>query len=252
MKQYNVPLDGHEIGDGLDRLIKDLKKLNLSESEVSEHESNSLSLMVDEALKGVDIRSHYPTFYTRLLKSFALRQQFIEAILLLKQPALPEAESLFAVTRADLAFLHSSPPARFATEAPWPVILQQTKEQLMSVFFPPQVVFRAGAGARGFTEAYSTLLRSEFAANQTLYTLLLESTLHENRADALALFLNVAVSGGSFRPMHASLHWGGYAAEATLSAEGRTRLPDLPISAAFDADQQQIQADLNLTLTSAA
>lgn len=250
MKQYNVPLDGHEIGDGLDRLIEDLKKLNLSESEVSEHESNSLSLMVDEALKGVDIRSHYPTFYTRLLKSFALRQQFIEAILLLKQPALPEAESLFAVTHADLAFLHSPSPAPHMGETQWHVILQQTKEQLMSVFFPPRVVFRAGAAA--LADAHYTLLRSEFAVNQTLYTLLLESTLHENRADALALFLNVAVSDGSLRPMHASLHWGGYAAEATLSAEGRTRLPDLPISAAFDVDQQQIQADLNLTLTSAA
>jgi len=245
MKEYPFPVDEHSIEDGVDRLIDDLKNINSSGSDISERETDSLSLIVDEALNGVDIRNQYPDFYASLLKSFELRSLFIETLLQLKQPPDPEVERSFAVSRADLAFLRT--PAQSSPITDWKITLQRTRDQLMSVFFPPQTVLRSGGSA--LSEPFYTLLRSDFKIDQTLYTLMVEGTLHENRDDALAIFLNVAVSQGTFHPLQATLKWGTYASLTGLNAEGRTRIADLPLCTVFDDSLRQVEADLALTLT---
>ena len=63
MKEHDFPQDEHQLEDGLQRLIEDLKKLNTSETPTSVHDQESLSLIVDEALKGVERAPNRSLFY---------------------------------------------------------------------------------------------------------------------------------------------------------------------------------------------
>lgn len=249
MKENEFPFDERQLEDGLNRLIEDLKKLNTSETEVTENDQNSLSLIVDEALKGVDIRKRYPTFYDHLLRSGALRSLFIECILDLKEtPAFAELCS-FPVTHADLGFLHKGSAAPQSAKTDWKVTLERTAEQLMPIFFAPQANTR---GTLNTLEPFYTLLRSEFMLDQTTYSLIIEGAWHDRRDDALILFINLATSHGDFHPLHALLKWGDYTSEMTLNSEGRVRIEDLPFKAVFNENLEKIAANMQLTLTAAA
>lgn len=247
MKENEFPFDERQLEGGLKRLIEDLKKLNTSSSEITERDQNSISLIVDEAIKGVDIRTHYPAFYERLLQSLALREQFIESVEDLRAPA--ESVEPFPARHTDLAFLHAQEKGSAHTASDWKVTLERSAEQLMAIFFAPQLNYRAG---ESLTDPAFVLLRSEFLLDKTTYSVIVESRLHEERDDALALSINVAASSGDFQPLQASLHWGGYSTAVVINAEGRTQIEDLPIASVFNETQDQITEDLQLTLKTAA
>jgi hypothetical protein len=87
MKENNFDFDERQMETGLARLIEDLKKLDTSSKEISENDQNSLSLVVNEALSGVDIRKRFPVFYDHLLSCKALRKLFVDNLLSLKEEA---------------------------------------------------------------------------------------------------------------------------------------------------------------------
>jgi hypothetical protein len=249
MKEHVFPQDERQLEDGLQRLIEDLKRLNTSDSKISIHDQESLSLIVDEALKGIDIRQRYPAFFDRLLRSSALRSQFIECVLDLREIDDPTEGMAFPVKPADLAFLHSAQPENAKNETHWKVRLQRSAEQLMAAFFAPQLNFR---GSESAAEPGITLLRSEFLMQGATYSVMLQGRLHDTRDDVLQLSLNVAASEGDFQPLQSTLEWGSFKSCAPIDHEGDTPLPDLPFSSVFNDSQDKIEAELYLTLTVAA
>ncbi len=249
MKEHDFPQDEHQLEDGLQRLIEDLKKLNTSETPTSVHDQESLSLIVDEALKGVDIRKRYPAFYDRLLRSSALRAQFIEFVQDLRDTDAADDDLPVLVKSADLAFLHHSEPVKSSTEPVWKVSLHRSAEQLMAAFFAPQLGFRGNATTE---ETAITLLRSEFLMQGATYSVMLLGRLHETRDDILQLSLNVAASDGAFKPLRSTLEWGKIKSDALIDHEGDTCLPDLPLASVFNRSLEKIEAELFLTLTVAA
>lgn len=246
MKEHEFPHDEHQLEDGLQRLIEDLQRLDTSGTEITTRDEDSLSLIVDEALKGVDIRSRYPAFYDHLLRSFALRTQFIECVQELKETVSAEAIDTFPVKPADLAFLHRSEPVQIAPQQHWKVTLQRSAEELMTAFFSPQMSLR---GAQSSQETAFTLLRSEFLLQDTTYSVILQGRLHDTREDVLTLSLNVAAAAGKFQPLQSSLQWGSFQTSNPVPHEGNTPLPDLPFSSVFNDSLDEIMADLHLTLT---
>jgi len=249
MKEHEFPQDKHQLEDGLQRLIEDLKRLNTSGTEILARDEDSLSLIVDEALKGVDIRTRYPAFYDHLLRSFALRSMFIECVQDLKETVSAEVINAFQVKPSDLAFLHHSEPTQISSEPHWKVTLLRSAEQLMTAFFAPQLGLR---GADSSHEPSITLLRSEFLMQDTTYSVILQGRLHDTRDDVLLLSLNVAAAAGKFHPLQSSLQWGSFKTSIAVSHEGSTPLPDLPFSSVFNDSLDEIVADLHLTLTVAA
>lgn len=249
MKEHDFPQDEHQLEDGLQRLIEDLKKLNTSETPTSVHDQESLSLIVDEALKGVDIRKRYPAFYDRLLRSSALRAMFIEFVEALRETDSFIDEPAILVKPADLAFLHRSEEVKTIAEPVWKVSLHRSAEQLMAAFFAPQLSFRGNAAT---DETPITLLRSEFLMQGATYSVMLQGRLHETRDDILQLSLNVAASDGPFRPLQSTFEWGDFKSTALIGHEGDTHLPDLLLTSVFNQSLDKIEAELLLTLTVAA
>lgn len=229
--------------------MQDLHQFNDSQDDTISPDDNSLDMVVDQALKGVDIRQKFPTFYRKLLQSRSLRTQFIDAITLnvnYKQmtQSLPQNKATL-----DFSFLHNN----LRQLSGWPVFLKQEKSQLMDIFFPAQVVYRDG-GNVGSKLIY-TLLRKDFVLKQTSYTVLLESSLAEDEAEVLHPCLNLTVNqAGTTKafPLQASLRWGDYSSELLLNEEGKHPLPDIPLSAVFTADLDQVKSDLFLSLNSIA
>ncbi|MDX9991053.1 MAG: hypothetical protein RBS68_03285 [Anaerolineales bacterium] len=212
-----------------------------------------LSLIVDEALKGVDIEIQYPDFYGRLLKNAALRQAFLDTLELIEA----EKEGLWLPLPAgeapSLAFLHKKPNQAEAQQVGmehWQIRLQRTIQELRNIFSPPKLAYRADANL--YDDNWFTVLRDEIELGGFSYAILLECGISKETEDALSASLNLALtleaatSSGS--PVYASLHWGKYNETITIAEEGYTRFPDIPFSATFDQQSQEISADLDLVL----
>jgi hypothetical protein len=100
-----------------------------------------------------------------------------------------------------------------------------------------------------------TLLRKDFVLGSTTYTVVLESSLAESEEEAFHAALNLTTNEtnrGTAFPVQASLRWGDYSSELLLSKEGKHPLPDIPLSAVFTADLDQVKSDLFLSLNSLA
>lgn len=69
-----------------------------------------LSLVVNDALEGVDIARRYPTFYRRLLADPQLRRAFLEALEILEKDKTGELVPLPDQLDVDLTFLEWAHP----------------------------------------------------------------------------------------------------------------------------------------------
>ncbi len=74
-----------------DRLQDDLAQF--SEADITAEDNAMLSLVVDEALQGVDIVKTYPDFYQQLLANAELRQAFLNALEMLEGDQPGESET---------------------------------------------------------------------------------------------------------------------------------------------------------------
>jgi hypothetical protein len=229
--------------------MEDLNQFSDSANEDNQAAEESLDLVVDQALSGIDIRKRFPAFYKKLLGNKSLRQQFIDAITLIAGGKETNSDPHLQKASLDFSFLKKNQP-HFSS---WPIFITQEKEQLMNIFFPVKVVYRDG-GTIGSSLVY-TLLRKDFALGPTTYTVVLESSLADGEEEVFHAALSLtAIEAGpkSAFPVQASLRWGDYSSELLLNEEGKHPLPDIPLSAVFTADLDQVKSDLFLSLNSIA
>jgi hypothetical protein len=64
--------------------LADLSRWDQDPAPCSEADLDLLSLVIDEALGGVDISRRFPTFWAKLLASAELREAFLESLELLE------------------------------------------------------------------------------------------------------------------------------------------------------------------------
>lgn len=211
-----------------------------------------LSLMVNEAIKGVDIETRYPDFYQKLLRNAALRQAFLDTLEMLEAGKAGELIPLPAGERPRLGFLQKKTPRPAFPDAPsWKITLNRTIQDLKSIFSPPQLAYRADANL--FEENWFTILRDDIELGGSSYSVLLECGISKETEDALSATLNIAISMEKLPsavafPVSATLRWGEYSATLTLPDEGRVRFPDIPFYATFDPQNQEIISGLDLVL----
>lgn len=240
-------IDPVNIENAIKGLMDDLAKCSVSSEDAEDTAaSNSLDLMVDRVLHGIDIRKHFPTFYQKLLQNINLRRQFID-LLSLCSAAMPSPRDPYLINaRLDLSFLKK----KTLKDAGWPVSLSQPRVELMNIFFPAQASYRA-AEDLGITPVY-TLLRKDFTLGEIIYSVLINGTLAE-QDQSLNANLNLAVSDDASAvafPIRAALRWGDYAADFSLLQAGKQTLPDIPLSQIFNEDLTEVKGDLYLTLSS--
>ncbi|MHC1739501.1 MAG: hypothetical protein AB9897_00130 [Anaerolineaceae bacterium] len=229
-------------------LMEDLNLFGVTTDENPEIAEESLDLLINQTLAGVDIRSHFPDFYKRLLRNKNLRQQFLDAIALFTSEQQSPRDPYLQPGNLDLSFLKKNR----GSVAFWPIFLTQSKSYLMNIFFPVELNYRAGVNP-GATPVYS-ILRRDFDLAGTTYTILIDGTLSEENTDALSVNLSLTTYENSERspfPVQASLRWGEYSTDISLDRQGTQKLPDILLSQVFDADLSKVKADLFLTLSSA-
>jgi hypothetical protein len=250
-KQKSHPI---KKSDAVKRLADDLASLNqdmaLPES-IGDEEM--LSLIVEEANKGIDISSRYPTFYKKLLNHPDLLQAFLDVLDSIEdeeqnQP-IPWADS----TAVKLDFLAGSvtqPIIEWLGDI-WKIHWRRTIDQLQAVFSHSELAYRSDPGASD--DLWFILLRDEIALDGSLYSIALECTFSDEQQHALTPFLNVAVTVGSVTkrpafPIRISLQWGTYMAAIQIGEEGRVKFPNIPLPAMFDKEYENVNAELNLTI----
>lgn len=247
MAELHQDLQGDDWPEGGDRLRHELGGL-----EASVEDMEILSLVINDALEGVDITRRYPTFYRRLLADPHLRQIFLDAMESLERSEAGELEPLPEAADIDLSFLASE--EREETSPPSPaeqlrIILTRTRDQLRELFAPPPAAIPVRSAMTGMEDDYITLLRSNVLSAQGEFEVILEG---QRPATANALQLTVMlvpqeeVMGGP--ELQATLEWGTYQETAPLDRRGRATFPPLPLDIILD-DRGEVRSGLELRLT---
>jgi hypothetical protein len=209
-----------------------------------------LSLIIDEAIKGVDISSRYPEYYQMLLDNDVLRQAFLDAMNIL-DPAIQPAQELNIDPGSLVDFLTNKAVQLYVEQThgdKWRITLKQTIEQLKQIFSPPDLAYRSDPAS--LEDTWFTLLRGEVEVSGNNYAVLLECSLAEEPEEALALTLNIAVTIGAPQnldfPLVSTLQWGDYQETIQVPEEGRKNFPNIPLSSIYDDQRIEIREDITL------
>ncbi len=210
-----------------------------------------LSLVVNDALEGVDIAVRYPSFYRKMLANAELRHAFLDALAILAGDEVEESEPLSQEISRDLSFLRtsvSSPPIiQQLLLDKWRVAWHLLAEQLNQKFFQSlQPVYRSSALLE---DTSLVLLRDDFTADDRQYDLILEAVSPLDVPEQLQLNLLVTpLTDAPLPAMNARLQWGEYELSAVPDSYGRAQFPLLPLNTILDETGQTILSDLHLNL----
>ena len=246
-----------QLTPGIERLIQDLSLIGQSRSFPQEG-NEMLSVIVSEALKGVDIGTRYPYYYKMLLLDEELRQAFLDALDILVEDQGEEQYPEMETTYPDLSFLQRQSPAhrieRFEGKG-WRIIWRQAAEQLQNLFFENNHGHFAYRIAENYLEEnWMPMIRDEIEVDGVRYGVYLEvSTIDiipESLELALAVTLTPSLVDVAAMPskLRANISWGDYVETVTFTEEDRATFPPLPLAMILDGSGQKISPDLQLTL----
>jgi len=234
-----------------DKLLARLSQASQPAAFSDQEDEALLSLVVDDAAKGVDISSRYPDFFQRLLEDDDLRQAFLEALEVIENRSAPR---LTAAER-DLNFLHTPtlrPILEFTSPARWRLRWQAALEQLQQIFFAAdqfQPVYRS---ADFLEDNWFTLFRDEIDIDQLRANVVLEAVRLMTAPDQLQLHIAVGLTPDwtatpqRLPDIRAHLTWGTYDQTVLITQRGRAVFPPLPLNLILDEAAQRITADLRL------
>lgn len=218
---------------------------------ILDEDEKMLSLVVDDVLKGIDIRTRYPAFFNKLMADSALQEAFLDVLTLMVEG---EEEGLAPppMLSPNLDFLRkptAQPEIKWSKDH-WQVVWQQTIAYLQSVFFPQE----SGMAFRGddlFEDPWFVLLRGEASIEDTQLSFMLEASQVKERSDLLNIALSIAVNtppSDQLVALYANLKWGNYDETERINQQGRVNFPPLRLQSILDEQLKSLRADLLLTV----
>lgn len=246
----------------MDALRRDLQGDEASQDEpLPAEDLTMLTLVVNDALEGVDITRRYPTFYRRLLAKPHLRQIFLDAMDLLAKSEAGELEPLPEEVDVDLSFLAAEETQDEAQDdeagheegnpspaARWRVVVARTRRQLRALFAPPPAAAPVRSALAGMEDDYVTLIRDDVATEQGDFELILEGRRPAAANDLHLLLMLVPRGEGEVEAgLEATLRWGTYEETEPVDARGRATFPPLSLDAVLD-EGGDVRAGLELRL----
>jgi len=256
MSEYQSQHNPLQAQKAFTKLAKDLAEMDANPSSGMMVDSEMLSLVVSEVLKGVDISMRYPAFYRNMLNNDDLRQAFVDALGSIESQ--PQSETVFLplVAGPSLDFLsqrHQQPAIIKIGADKWRTVWRQTIEQLQSIFSPAELAYRSDPSL--YEDPWITLFRDDVEVAGSQYTVMLECTPAVETDDALSVSFNIAVIleasvDTPLVPLEATLQWGAYNETIDVCEEGRARFPDVPLSTILDEEMENVIVELSLTLES--
>ncbi|MCB9134784.1 MAG: hypothetical protein H6636_05110 [Anaerolineales bacterium] len=218
--------------------------------EATEADDTMLSLVINDALQGIDIQKKYPAFYKRLTEEAALRDAFLD-IMDMVQDDLTEPTTTMPSPFEKLPFLAfpiSHPILNILADR-WQLTWQQSIAQLNAIFLP-----QTGLSFRGEEELddpWFVLLRENVEISGKFVNVFLEATQEEISPDQLHFALAVGIDTlpkDTWPSLSATLTWGEYAATIPLKLQGRTMFPPVLLSQILDEQMTSFHSDLHLLL----
>lgn len=228
-----------------------LQHLTESGRPATAEDEDMLSLVVNDALQGVDIIKQYRAFYRKLLIDAELRQAFLDALDLLERSEAGELIQPPQMPVPDLSFLkraiYPTPIVEHPTIEKWRVSWQLLQEQLTHLFTPVELAYRSDH--LDLEDKSTVLLRSQVELDDIQLDVLLEAVRPVDEPDHLHLHLSTASLTEAHLPaMQALLQWGEVKQTAVIDKYGRVRFRPLPLEKVLDDVRQTFRADLQLVL----
>ncbi len=248
--------DAH-VAAAVERLLADVT--GAQDEQPAEELDLMLTLLVDEALRGVDITRRYPQLYRALTRNPELHREFVESVELLTasrdvnwnpMPDRPEVELDFLAAVGPLPQVEQLEGRRWRVS--WRAKVEELQHLLGLGGLRP--AYRGDADVWDEDGGRRTLLRSDaIVAGQEL-DVLLEMQEPGEGEESRPLFLTVtrADAQSAWPVLDASIRWGGYRGAARLEEEGITQLPPATADEIFDPQRGGLLGDLLLMLEVAA
>lgn len=241
----------------LDHILALIFSSTPTSSPLTSEDSIMLSLVISDALNGVNIAEKYPTFFLRMLENKALLADFLDTLNLLRQTRSESLPVLPAEPSRDLSFLRQRPQPeikeRRTSKEGWRVVLQQAIQQLENIFFTPpslQPATRKGIALPLDEEQWFTLFRQEVNIDNEQWTVLLEG----KAADDLEVSLNLDISvlpiadDVVIPSLIATIQWGDYQDRTMVGPRGRATFSPVPLDVVLDVNSDRIKAPLQVTV----
>lgn len=217
-----------------------------------------ISLVISDALEGVDISERYPDFYHRMLQNPKLFQTFLEAIEVLEGEYEDTLESVpsLSLSVPQKRPLDGEPIVEPLGPGAWIARWQQGAAQLASIFkniiLMPQPGFRSGWSM--LEESSASLIRSKVTIENTNLGVQLTASWADD-PDSLNLQLMVALLNEveetaefEVSSLVAAINWGAYHQRMAVNEFGKAVFPPMPIAAVTDETGQEINTELKLML----
>lgn len=215
-----------------------------------------LSVVIDDAMDGVDITERYPEFYRRMLQNPKMFQEFLDALELLEADRVGTLEDVpaLAVAVQEKRPKDTEPEIILNGPRAWIARWMQGVDQLSSIFmdFGPvlQPEYRRGLGM--LDEHPMSLISSHLSVENTDLGVRLTAALSDD-PDSMDLQLMVALLDDDSEAvrsnsLEASIQWGDYYQTSSIDEEGRAFFPPLPISAIMDNSGESVNTELLLML----
>lgn len=246
--------DTGEWPEPADRLLADLS--DTAEPPDAE-DDEMLSLLINDALEGIDITARYPALYRRVLAVTQLRKAFFDALELLEKSRTGELEPMPEGPSEDLTFLQKFAPMEPVLDQVgsqrWRLSWHRSQQQMQELFelFEPFLRF----APYYFDEELGviTLLHGEWPLEEGTIALQLEAWQPADAEELLSLSLVAAAlpPGGRgavpLSALQATIEWGDFQGTARFDPHGRADLPQLPLALILD-ENGRVKADLRLVV----
>ncbi len=210
-----------------------------------------LSVILSDALAGVDIASRYPAYFRRMMAEPALSAAFLDALDMLEAP-LEEAEvEQLPPAAVALPFLEETkakPQIRHTGEGRQQLIWRLFHDRLNREFFgPPDLVYRSGGRSLLEDESF-ILIEDSVQLDQLTLNVMLEAIQPMTEPGWLRLQLNTAAQSDPLPPLEATITWGDFNATATPDRYGYAAFPLLALESVVDPVEMLVVSDLQLVL----
>jgi hypothetical protein len=191
-----------------------------------------LSILVNDALIGIDIMKKYPALYTRMLADEQSRTAFLDILELLQQSRAGELPEYSGPSITNLDFLRqaiSRPIIGKTRENKLELIWRRTAGQLQKIF--SIVALHPGEGCRPgnlfLDESPIYLLHSRLEIDEQVFVVRLAAISAAANPENLNLMLSVFAPEGISYQFEAAIIWGDYRHTVEVTEFGLAGFPPL-------------------------
>ncbi len=214
------------------------------------------SVVVGDAINGIDITKRHPEFYRQMLKNPELFQAFLDVVEVLEADKAGLLEPVQATETAVPALMPTlaEPEVERPQAGGWLVRWRQSMAQLNAIFnnIGPDLAPGLRSARSVLEESVAPLIRSEVMVDEKNFGVRLSAVLSDD-PDALNLKLMVALLDEEtaefpLSSLKVGIQWGDYQQVSLLNELGQAAFPPLPIDSITDETGEAINNDLQLLI----